>query len=91
MKKSDIIKVIAYIRVFNKWAWYYLFNIDCGKGNLHSYFHKKYGWSLSKIKKIVAVLVADGIVKNKPSDVGGCYILLSYIDNSYILRNNFGL
>lgn len=80
MKKKDILKVIAYIRVYGLDLYGTKHtNLDTGKGNLELYFCSKLNWSESRLKKIVSLLLSEGILNKKPAEPGFKFYALSSI------------
>jgi hypothetical protein len=81
MKIKDILKVVAYIRVYGLDLYGTKHtNLDTGKNNLESYFCDKLNWSQSRLKKIVSLFLRVGILTKKPAEPGfKFYSLSSYM------------
>jgi hypothetical protein len=79
MKKiKDILKVIAYIRVFGLDLYGIKHsNLDTGKNNLESYFCAKKNWSPSRLKQAVDTMRRAGILKKEPAETGFKFYSLS--------------
>lgn len=77
---KDIIKIVAYIKVFgmNIYGTMYT-NLDCGKGNLESYFCSKKGWSPSKLERNVTALKRADILTKATAEPGMKFYRLSLL------------
>lgn len=86
MKKRDLLKIIAYIKIFGLDLYGKKHtNLDCGKNNLSSYFCDKLNWSESKLKNYVGYLTSNDILRKEKVDVGMKFYSMS---NSHKLMLN---
>lgn len=62
--KHDLLKIIAYTKVYGLDLYGVKHtSLDCGKGNLESYFCSKLNWSKTKLVKYVRILQAESILQ----------------------------
>ncbi len=85
MKKKDILKVVAYIKVYGLDLYGTKHtNLDTGKGNLESYFCDKLDWSENRLKKIVSLLLHEGILNKAAAEPGFKFYSLSSVCKSQL-------
>lgn len=79
MKKiKDILKVIAYFRVFGLDLYGVKHsNLNTGKNNLESYFCAKKNWSPSRLKQAVDTMCKEGILRKAAAETGLKFYSLS--------------